>query len=782
MSEGRFTLDFLRGLGAQHGAGPLDECGPMGGVQLEASTERDAAWREDPECKILYEARAGLSENGFCPQLTLRAVGPSESDGLWHLPLRTDAADQNGRGNESTFVEVVPGNNEEEGEGEAVGGGPSSRPHPRLRTLPHGHPKVVAGPLRHPVPSLGYVVEEASRRGNVQIEAVKPLLERNSEAIREQMGLKNPMVLVGRLRAGERVELPDGAVLDPEDPSHISPPVQGRKLAIFGDTCRVSPQLLRAARGCDLLVHEATNSLTSYDVAAGATGPDAERRVRTRTVQHGHSTARMAGELARAVGARTLLLNHLSSRYSSGRRGLAGMKEIVRAAVGGMGGVGDDGGRGPPHVDRLRALLRDVLRDECGEVGDVTSDVSAPGPGPGLGGDGGAQASRLLLGPEQSSSLPLDPTSGPHVVPLQGEEQGPATDHLPVAMEGRVVCAQDMQVLLLGRREERNGYDVEVEVGIDPGVAARLGTSGPTLGLDAVAVVGGGGPGLPGGRLPGGGGGAVAGRGKGKGKGRGKGKSRGLATAAATAASALSPSGTMARDGGAVTSEDGAGGRDGGERPGKRPRTTVGSTSSSSSAEGGAGRPRSGTGAVGVAGRLHLDHLVLTVADVHRTAAFYERVLGMEARTDGKGRTSLRFGVTSASGAAGASAAAALKLHPAGAPFQPHAARPVPGAIDLCFLVEQPVAELASRLRGAGVEPLRDPTTGHEVVRRTGASGGPIDSVYFRDPDGNLVELSNPAGVVTRSGPQAGRWAGSDSGAGAGAGSGELGGDGRHRQ
>jgi catechol 2,3-dioxygenase-like lactoylglutathione lyase family enzyme len=120
---------------------------------------------------------------------------------------------------------------------------------------------------------------------------------------------------------------------------------------------------------------------------------------------------------------------------------------------------------------------------------------------------------------------------------------------------------------------------------------------------------------------------------------------------------------------------------------------------------------------------LRLDHLVLTVADIDRTVAFYERALGMEAVTFGAGRRALRFGDSK------------INLHQAGAEFEPKAARPTPGSADLCFVSADPLPEVVARLGGLGVEIVEGP------VERSGALG-PIDSVYVRDPDGNLIEIS----------------------------------------
>ena len=121
----------------------------------------------------------------------------------------------------------------------------------------------------------------------------------------------------------------------------------------------------------------------------------------------------------------------------------------------------------------------------------------------------------------------------------------------------------------------------------------------------------------------------------------------------------------------------------------------------------------------------HLDHLVLTVADLDVTVDFYTRVLGMREVTFGEGRKALSFG------------AQKINLHQAGKEFEPKAERPTPGSADLCFIVATPLEEVIAHLETQGVAILEGP------VRRTGATQ-PIRSVYVRDPDFNLIELSNP--------------------------------------
>ena len=118
-----------------------------------------------------------------------------------------------------------------------------------------------------------------------------------------------------------------------------------------------------------------------------------------------------------------------------------------------------------------------------------------------------------------------------------------------------------------------------------------------------------------------------------------------------------------------------------------------------------------------------LDHLVLTVADIPRTLDFYQRVLGMRHETFGNGRHALAFGQQK------------FNLHQAGKEFEPKAAHPTPGAIDLCLITRWPIERVQEHLADQGVAVEEGP------VMRTGALG-PIESVYFRDPDGNLIEVS----------------------------------------
>ena len=126
-----------------------------------------------------------------------------------------------------------------------------------------------------------------------------------------------------------------------------------------------------------------------------------------------------------------------------------------------------------------------------------------------------------------------------------------------------------------------------------------------------------------------------------------------------------------------------------------------------------------------------LDHLVLTVRDVEATCRFYETVLGMRREGFGAGRVALHFGRQK------------INVHPYPSPAHPSpveivAEDPRPGSADLCFIAETPLEEVAAHLKARGVAIEMGP------VERTGAAGT-LRSLYCRDPDGNLIEVSNYA-------------------------------------
>jgi catechol 2,3-dioxygenase-like lactoylglutathione lyase family enzyme len=119
----------------------------------------------------------------------------------------------------------------------------------------------------------------------------------------------------------------------------------------------------------------------------------------------------------------------------------------------------------------------------------------------------------------------------------------------------------------------------------------------------------------------------------------------------------------------------------------------------------------------------HLDHLVLTVADIDATVAFYKSALGMELVTFGN-RKALRFGEQK------------INLHQAGKEFEPKAKHPTPGSGDLCFITKAPLEDVISHLKATRCAIELGP------VERAGAVGD-MRSIYIRDPDFNLIEISN---------------------------------------
>lgn len=119
----------------------------------------------------------------------------------------------------------------------------------------------------------------------------------------------------------------------------------------------------------------------------------------------------------------------------------------------------------------------------------------------------------------------------------------------------------------------------------------------------------------------------------------------------------------------------------------------------------------------------HLDHLVLTTVDAKACIDFYTRVMGMTLETFGNGRNAFRFGDQK------------INLHVRGSEFEPKAHLPVPGALDLCFIAAGPLSEVIAHLQAQQWPIIEGP------VDRTGATG-PIRSVYLRDPDLNLIEIS----------------------------------------
>ena len=119
-----------------------------------------------------------------------------------------------------------------------------------------------------------------------------------------------------------------------------------------------------------------------------------------------------------------------------------------------------------------------------------------------------------------------------------------------------------------------------------------------------------------------------------------------------------------------------------------------------------------------------LDHLVLTVKDIHATILFYTTILGMKQISFAENRQALQFGNQK------------INLHPQDYIIVPHAAQPTPGSADLCLITDISLEQVIDHIQSCGVTILSGP------VPRSGAVGGLI-SIYLRDPDGNLIEISN---------------------------------------
>ncbi|HEX6820396.1 MAG TPA: VOC family protein [Ktedonobacterales bacterium] len=118
-----------------------------------------------------------------------------------------------------------------------------------------------------------------------------------------------------------------------------------------------------------------------------------------------------------------------------------------------------------------------------------------------------------------------------------------------------------------------------------------------------------------------------------------------------------------------------------------------------------------------------IDHFVLTVRDIQATCDFYSRVLGMRVESFSEGRIALCFGRQK------------INLHQAGREFEPKAQYPTPGSADFCLITSTPLDEVVAQVRSLSLPLVAGP------VPKTGALGA-MTSIYLRDPDANLVEIS----------------------------------------
>ena len=152
-------------------------------------------------------------------------------------------------------------------------------------------------------------MEEENKPGRLKSELVEPIAKRNAKALREG-GMKIPMKIMATIKdlpPGGSYTFPDGTVIRQEDV--VEPTRKGRKVVVCGDTAD-SRAISSLAQGADVLIHEATNAFLSgidKDTNKAAVARDAKI--------HGHSTPGIAGEFAKEIGAKRLVLNHFSSRY-----------------------------------------------------------------------------------------------------------------------------------------------------------------------------------------------------------------------------------------------------------------------------------------------------------------------------------------------------------------------------------------------------------------------------------------------------------------------------------
>ena len=170
--------------------------------------------------------------------------------------------------------------------------------------------RVYAAPMSHGVPCVGYVVQEANRPGRLRDELVKPICHRNIPALKAA-GFRHPMkalAVIKDLPEGGSFTFPDGTVVTQEEA--VEPTRPGRKVVICGDT-NSARSLEKLAENADVVVHEATNTF----LHALDRNDSNFNSVTKEAIFHGHSTPHIAGDFAKRVKAKRLILNHFSARY-----------------------------------------------------------------------------------------------------------------------------------------------------------------------------------------------------------------------------------------------------------------------------------------------------------------------------------------------------------------------------------------------------------------------------------------------------------------------------------
>jgi ribonuclease Z len=184
---------------------------------------------------------------------------------------------------------------------------------------------ILAARIEHTIPCVGYVLQEHEQTGTLLMDKLRPILNHYSVDY-ERMHV-NLMSLLSDFKNGTPLSLPDGTKLYPKD--FIGPNKRGRKIVILGDTSDPSA-MLGIAMDPDVLIHEATNAfIPQSDIHSSL------EQVQNLAIMHGHSTPQMAGQFARKIGAKMLILNHFSNRYRGDRSpdSIAIMSQVKNQAI-----------------------------------------------------------------------------------------------------------------------------------------------------------------------------------------------------------------------------------------------------------------------------------------------------------------------------------------------------------------------------------------------------------------------------------------------------------------
>jgi ribonuclease Z len=170
---------------------------------------------------------------------------------------------------------------------------------------------VIAASIKHSIPSLGYIIQETDTPGTLMIEKLDPIIELHKDLI-SQLGYKNPKKILGDIKSGKDITLPNNITIHASD--YVLPPRPGRKIVILGDTYDAT-SLVTLSQNADLIIHEATNCYIPLEVAPKSDINETFESVLATSREHGHSTPQVAGTFAKLSNANALVLNHFSSRY-----------------------------------------------------------------------------------------------------------------------------------------------------------------------------------------------------------------------------------------------------------------------------------------------------------------------------------------------------------------------------------------------------------------------------------------------------------------------------------